>query len=45
MQSCDELQALSASVRYFSLGNIQFTNFSGTDLGEGRPREFGVDVG
>ncbi|QEC40815.1 type IX secretion system outer membrane channel protein PorV [Pseudobacter ginsenosidimutans] len=41
----DELQALSASVRYFSLGNIQFTNFSGTDLGEGRPREFGVDFG
>jgi hypothetical protein len=41
----DELQALSASVRYFSLGNIQFTNFSGTDLGEGRPREFGIDVG
>lgn len=41
----DELQALSASVRYFSLGNIQFTNFSGTDLGEGRPREFGIDFG
>lgn len=41
----DELQALSASVRYFSLGNIQFTDFSGVDFGEGRPREFGVDVG
>ncbi len=41
----DENQALSASVRYFSLGNIQFTNIGGTDLGEGRPREFGVDLG
>lgn len=41
----DESQALSASVRYFSLGNIQFTNMGGTDLGEGRPREFGIDVG
>lgn len=41
----DENQALSASVRYFSLGNIQFTNLGGTDLGEGRPREVGVDVG
>lgn len=41
----DELQALSASVRYFSLGNIQFTSFGGNDLGEGRPREFGIDLG
>lgn len=41
----DELQALSASVRYFSLGNIQFTNFSGQELGQGRPREFGIDAG
>ena len=41
----DELQALSASVRYFSLGNIQFTNLGGTDLGEGRPREYGIDLG
>lgn len=41
----DELQALSASVRYFSLGNIQFTNGAGTELGQGRPREFGIDAG
>jgi hypothetical protein len=27
------------------LGNIQFTDGSGNDFGEGRPREFGVDVG
>lgn len=41
----DEDQALSASIRYFSLGNIQFTDGSGTDLGNGRPREFGIDAG
>jgi len=41
----DELQALSASVRYFSLGNIQFTNGNGDYYGDGRPREFGVDFG
>ncbi len=41
----DELQALSTSVRYFSLGNIQFTDGAGNDFGEGRPRELGVDVG
>src|SRR5687767_5860355 len=35
----DELQAFSASVRYFSLGNIQFTDGAGNDFGEGRPRE------
>lgn len=41
----DETQALSGSVRYFSLGNIQFTDGSGTELGNGRPREFGLDFG
>lgn len=41
----DDLQALSTSVRYFSLGNIQFTDGMGNDFGEGRPREVGVDVG
>lgn len=41
----DDQQALAASVRYFSLGNITFTDASGTDFGEGRPREFGVDFG
>lgn len=41
----DELQALSGSIRYFSLGNIQFTDGSGNDLGTGRPREFGIDAG
>ncbi|HLA53600.1 MAG TPA: type IX secretion system outer membrane channel protein PorV [Flavitalea sp.] len=41
----DELQALSASIRYFSLGNIQFTDGAGNDFGSGRPREFGIDAG
>lgn len=41
----DELQALSASIRYFSLGNIQFTDGAGNDFGSGRPREFGIDLG
>jgi len=41
----DDDQALSAGIRYFSLGNIQFTDMSGVDFGEGRPREFGIDVG
>jgi hypothetical protein len=41
----DELQAISGSVRYFSLGNIQFTDNSGNDLQTFRPREFAVDAG
>lgn len=38
-------QAISASLRYFSLGNIQFTDNLGNDLQTYRPKEFGVDVG
>lgn len=38
-------EAISAGIRYFSLGNIQFTDISGVDFGEGRPREFGLDFG
>ncbi len=41
----DEFQAISASLRYFSLGNIQFTDFSGIELGSFRPREFAFDAG
>ncbi len=41
----DEEQAVSASLRYFSLGNIQFTDFAGNDLSTFRPREFSFDVG
>ncbi len=41
----DELQAISGSLRYFSLGSIQFTDQFGNDLSTGNPREFGVDIG
>lgn len=41
----DDQQAISGSVRYFSLGNIQFTDNSGNDLQTYRPREFSIDAG
>jgi hypothetical protein len=41
----DENQAISASMRYFSLGNIQFTDNLGNDLSSFRPREFSIDAG
>ncbi|MBM3416887.1 MAG: type IX secretion system outer membrane channel protein PorV [Bacteroidetes bacterium] len=41
----DDNQAITTSVRYFSLGDIQFTDALGNDLTSFRPREFGVDVG
>ncbi len=41
----DEFSALSLSIRYFSLGNIQFTDFNGNNLGSGHPREFSFDAG
>ena len=41
----DEDQAFSASLRYFNLGQIQFTDFSGGLQGTGRPHEFSVDLG
>lgn len=41
----DEQQAISASLRYFSLGSIQFTNEFGENISTGNPREFGFDLG
>lgn len=41
----DDLQTLGFSLRYFSLGDIQFTNENGEPIGNGRPREFEVAVG
>lgn len=41
----DDDQAISASMRYFSLGNIQFTDNLGNDLSSFRPREFSIDAG
>ena len=36
---------ISASFRYFSLGNIQFTDAFGNPLNTVNPREFGIDFG
>lgn len=41
----DEEQAISASIRYFNLGDIQFTDYNGNLTSVGRPREFSVDLG
>lgn len=41
----DETQSISGSLRYFSLGNIQFTDNLGNDLNSFRPREFAIDAG
>jgi len=41
----DESQALSGSLRYFNLGQIQFTDQYGNLQGTGTPREFGIDIG
>jgi hypothetical protein len=36
---------LNLGLRYFSLGNIQFTDQNGNINGNGKPREFGIDFG
>jgi hypothetical protein len=41
----DENQALNIGLRYFSLGNIQFTDGNGNFNGTGKPREFSIDAG
>lgn len=41
----DNEQALSASMRYFSLGNINYTNAQGDPNGTGMPREYSFDLG
>ncbi len=40
----DDLQAVGASLRYFSLGDIQFTDVNMNSLGTGKPNEFEVAV-
>jgi len=37
-------QTLAASLRYFSLGNIQFTDNNGSVIRDFKPNEFGLDV-
>ena len=41
----DDNQAIAVGVRYFNLGDIQFTTQDGVDNGNGRPREFSLDFG
>lgn len=41
----DENQAISASLRYFSLGSIQFTDAYGNPLQSVNPKEYGFDLG
>ncbi len=41
----DEEQAISASIRYFNLGQIEFVDFANNPINTGRPREFSIDFG
>jgi len=41
----DKMQAVGASIRYFSLGDVQFTDETGTNLDIGRPREVEAALG
>jgi hypothetical protein len=41
----DDVQSISASLRYFSLGTIALTDFAGQNLGVARGRESALDVG
>lgn len=41
----DEESAISGGFRFFNLGDIQFTDASGNNLGTGKPTELGLDIG
>jgi len=41
----DDKQVVSGSLRYFSLGNIVFTNLVGDVIGQYNPNEFAIDAG
>ena len=41
----DDQQVISTSLRYFSLGNITFTNIDGSFAGQYNPNEFAIDAG
>jgi len=41
----EDNQAISGSLRYFSLGDISFTNDAGDATGTGKPREYSLDLG
>ncbi|HRO44069.1 MAG TPA: type IX secretion system outer membrane channel protein PorV [Flavipsychrobacter sp.] len=38
-------QAVSASLRYFNLGSLRFSDINGQPAGSGRPNEFSFDLG
>jgi hypothetical protein len=38
-------QAVSASLRYFNLGDIDFTDINAQPIGTGKPREYAFDIG
>ncbi|MCR9285884.1 type IX secretion system outer membrane channel protein PorV [Saprospiraceae bacterium] len=38
----DDLQAVGVGLRYFSLGDIAFTDINGNAIGNGRPNEFEI---
>jgi hypothetical protein len=41
----DNENAVSASMRYFSLGNINYTDINANPIGTGMPREYSFDLG
>lgn len=41
----DKDQAIGGSMRYFSLGNITFTDIVGNPIGQFKPNEFALDFG
>lgn len=40
-----EKQTVQLGLKYFSLGNITFTDYQGQEIGQGRPQEFALDLG
>lgn len=41
----DEMQSISASIRYFNMGDVPVSDYSGKNLGIYRPNEFAFDIG
>ncbi|MFN5987073.1 MAG: hypothetical protein ACK42B_09320, partial [Chitinophagaceae bacterium] len=41
----DDNSSINSSLRFFSLGNIQFSDVNGTPTTEQRPNEFSYDFG
>jgi len=40
----DDVQAVAASLRYFSIGSITFTDITGNQIGDYKPNEFAIDA-